>query len=299
VTFDWALVEKSPGVYNFTFYDDLIEQAARRNIEVLPVLFNPPSFRSSRPRRKAKRGTYFPRNLADLGTFGAAVVRRYGPNGTFWLGNPAPRTPVVAVQVWNEPNLPVYDPSGPSPKHYARLLKAAYGPIKAADPSIEVVTAGLPDSHLSKPNVFNFVDQLYKAGGGSGFDTLAVNPYASTTKQLLSKLAKFRKIMKKHHDSAAKLWITEMGWADKGPRSLFTVGRAGQASRIRSSVPALAKAAGKFNLRGFIYYAWRDGKPYAPKFVNFWGLHTGLLNINGSPKPAYTAFKQAIAGLPH
>jgi len=89
-----------------------------------------------------------------------------------------------------------------------------------------------------------------------------------------------------------------MGWSDRGPRSPFRVGAAGQASRIKSAIPALAKAARKLRLRGFIYYSWRDGLPYAPNFKDFWGLHTGLLRINGTPKPAYNAFRQAVARLP-
>jgi hypothetical protein len=28
-----------------------------------------------------------------------------------------------------------------------------------------------------------------------------------------------------------------------------------------------------------------------------WGLHTGLLDVNGNPKPAYHAFARAVAAL--
>jgi hypothetical protein len=28
-----------------------------------------------------------------------------------------------------------------------------------------------------------------------------------------------------------------------------------------------------------------------------WGLHTGLLDINGTPKPAFSAFKRAVRRL--
>jgi polysaccharide biosynthesis protein PslG len=299
-TFDWKQIETAPGVYNWAFYDDYVEALAEHGIEVLPVLFDPPSFRSGAPKKHRQRGTYFPKKFSDLGVFGAAVAQRYGVNGTFWASRPSvPKVPVVAVQVWNEPNLKVYDPNGPSAKKYARLLKASYRPIKAADPSIEVATAGLPDSRLSRPNVYKYIDEMYRAGASSGFDTLAINPYATTTKQLISKLVKVRKIMRRHHDSAAKLWVTELGWSDKGPRAPFRVGAAGQASRVRTAIPALAQNQAKLNLRGFVYYSWRDGRPYAPRFQDFWGLHTGLLRIDGSPKPAYTAFQQALAQLPH
>ena len=105
--------------------------------------------------------------------------------------------------------------------------------------------------------------------------------------------------MNRRHDSGAQIWVTEMGWADKGPKNPFRVGAAGQASRIRSAIPALARAQASLKLRGFIYYSWRDGKPYPPLFHDFWGLHTGLFRTNGTTKPAYRAFQQAVAGLPH
>lgn len=45
-------------------------------------------------------------------------------------------------------------------------------------------------------------------------------------------------------------------------------------------------------LRGVVYYNWRDGDPYPPLFRDFFGLHTGLLDVNKQPKPAYRAFRE-------
>ena len=56
-------------------------------------------------------------------------------------------------------------------------------------------------------------------------------------------------------------------------------------------------ARSKLKLRGVVYYAWRDGAPYPPLFKDFWGLHTGLLSLTGSAKPALNAFKNTVAGL--
>jgi hypothetical protein len=46
-----------------------------------------------------------------------------------------------------------------------------------------------------------------------------------------------------------------------------------------------------------VYYSWRDARPYPPKYNDMWGLHTGLLDVNGNPKPAYHAFGRAVASL--
>jgi hypothetical protein len=46
-----------------------------------------------------------------------------------------------------------------------------------------------------------------------------------------------------------------------------------------------------------VYFSWRDGLPYAPHFKDLWGLHTGLLDLDGNPKPAFSAFKRAVRRL--
>lgn len=297
-TFDWATIELAPGNYDFSAYDGYVAATAQQGIRILPVLFNPPAFKSSKPAVGAKHGTYFPKNAADLGAFGRAVALRYGPNGSFWAERPdVPKVPITAYQVWNEPNIAAYAPPTPSARKYVALLKATRTGIRSADPKAEIVTAGLPDSRLSKPDLYRFVAAMYKAGAKGKFNTLAINPYARTTKDMLSKLKRIRKIMRKAGDRRSRIWLTEIGWSDVGPAGAFRVGATGQASRIKQTLPALGKARRSLNLRGVVYFAWRDGLPYAPRFRDFWGLHTGLLRNDGSHKPALAAFKQAVAGL--
>ena len=175
-------------------------------------------------------------------------------------------------------------------------VKAAAKGIRGADPRAEIVTAGMPDSHLSRPgDVFSYVKSLLRAGARGSFNTLAVNPYGKTSGQLLGKTRRFRSILNRGHDRSAKIWVTEFGWSDVGPASSFRAGSAGQARQIRHTIPALVKRRHRLHLRGLVYYSWRDGAPYPPLFKDFWGLHTGLLRKNGSPKPAFAAFKAAIA----
>jgi Glycosyl hydrolase catalytic core len=294
-TFHWRDIEVRPSVYNWAGYDAYMAATASHGIRVLPILFDAPRFRAHAS--ASGRGSYPPNHYSDLGKFGAAVARRYGPSGSFWAQNPAvPKLPITAYQIWNEPNLKVYWASGPSPRQYARLLSAAARGILAADPSAEIVSAGLPDSHLSEPkNVYGWTKALLRAGAGRSIDTLAVNPYAKNRSQLMGKLRRFRSILNHGGGRSAHIWVTEFGWSDKGPKSGFRAGVAGQARQIRQTIPAFVRARGSLKLRGFVYYAWRDGRPYAPLFRDFWGLHTGLLRVNGQPKPALAAFKATIA----
>jgi polysaccharide biosynthesis protein PslG len=296
-TFTWASIEGRRGRYNFGNYDDFVSRAAQHGIRVLPILFDPPRFRSSRPKKHAKHGTYFPKRYSDLGVFGAQVAKRYGPNGTFWTENPGvPKLPITAYQIWNEPNLGAYSPPKPSAKKYVKLLKASKPRIRAVDPAAEIVTAGLPDSRLSKPNLYKFVTQMYKAGAKGSFNALGINPYAPTAGSMLHKLRKIRAIMRRFHDSGSQIWVTELGWSDVGPKAPFRVGAAGQAQRIRDTIAALKQSQSSLNLQGFFYFSWADGAVYAGGH-DFWGLHTGLLRKDGSAKPAFAAFQTAVAAL--
>lgn len=296
-TLDWATLEIAPGNYDFSTFDSFVAAAARHDIRVLPVIFDPPPFRSSKPRRRAVHGTYFPKNLADMGVFAAEVARRYGVGGYFWKSNSSlPYLPFTAYQIWNEPNLVAYAPPKPSAARYVAMLKATGPAIKAVDPSAEIVTAGLPDSRLSKPNVFKFIQQMYRAGAKGTFDTIGINPYAPTAGSLIRKLRRIRSIMAGFGDANARLWVTELGWSDTGPGSPFRAGKSGQAKRIGQAVRALKANTARLRLRGFFYFAWRDGAVYKGGH-DFWGLHTGLLRKNGTRKPAYAAFKKAVAAL--
>jgi hypothetical protein len=290
-TVDWAEVERSPGVYDFSRLDGFVAALANRHMQLLPVLFDPPRFRSSAPARGARRGTYPPRHPADLGTFAAKLVRRYGPNGSFWRRRPhLPRVPVRAWQVWNEPNLPVYWPSGPNPAAYANLLRATARRIKGADPRAEVVSAGIAQSRLGVP-FDRYVRGMYKAGVDGAADTFAIHPYAVDAEDTIAAVAGARKLL---GDLGAHqpIWVTEVGWASGGPASPFTVGAAGQALRIEDLFAQLARRRKSLGVRGVIYFGWKDARPF-PGGHDFFGLHTGLLRLDGRPKPALGAFKRA------
>lgn len=287
-TFDWAQIERRPGRYDFKRYDRLVQTTAEQGFSLLPILFNPPPFRSSAPRRGARRGTYPPRRYADMGVFAAALVRRYGPTGTFWAERPlVPRHPIRSWQVWNEPSLPAYWPAGPDAREYTALLAATSRAIKAADPGAEVVTAGVPESRLGVPFRV-FVTAMYRAGAARSFDTFAIHPYAGDAAGTVAAVSDARRLMDENGDRAA-IWVTEIGWASDGPASPFTVGADGQATRIRTAILDLAAARQRLRLRGIVYYNWRDAPP-ARGARDFWGLHTGLIARDGRAKPATAAF---------
>ena len=293
-TFDWKRIERAPGRYDLSFYDGYVAELARRRLRVLPILFNPPPFRSSAPRNPV-RGTYPPGRPADMGAFGAVLARRYGPGGSFWREHPElPRLPVRSWQVWNEPNLAVYWPTGPDAAEYVALLRATGRAIRRVDPGAEIVTAGLPDSTRGVP-LREYVADMYAARATGTFDVLALNLFGRDARETIAGVRSVRDVAAASGDNPA-VWLTELGWATGGPPSAFLVSEARQAELLERTVLALAQRREELRIRGVVYFNWRDSLPYAGG-VDFFGLHTGLLRRNGRAKPALSAYKKVAKTL--
>jgi hypothetical protein len=296
-TFDWSKIETRPGKYDFAFYDAYVAATARHGMRLLADLFRPPPFRSSAPpNAPPEHGTYPPADPRDMGRFAAAVVRRYGPRGTFWSEQLAvPKLPIRTWQVWNEPNLPAYWGGSPSAPEDAALLREVSAQIKRVDPDAEVVTGGIPNSRLGVP-LERYLRDLLDAGAARSFDTLAIHPYSATDAGLLKALADVRRTLRRRGHVDVPIWVTEFGWASGGPGSDFTVGAARQAQQLGDAIIGLAHRRKELGVRGFVYFNYKDAPPYAGG-KDFWGLHTGLREIDGKPKPAFEAYRVAVRTL--
>ena len=295
-SFYWSIIEPQPGRYDFHLYDGYVAAAARANLTVLPILFDPPAFRSARPAGYARRGTYPPANYSDFAVFAAALVRRYGPSGSFWTAHPElPHLPIHAWQVWNEPNIRAYWPTGPNPAEYAAMLRTVAEGIRAVDPGAKVVTAGLNESELGIKLV-PFLNGMYRAGAKGSFDVLALHPYAPGSDLVMAQVTRAVRELRRNGDPARAL-ITELGWATGVPsRRALVVSEAGQSSLIRRTVAELARYRDRLRLDGIFYFNWRDVSPAAGS-GDHWGLHTGLLREDGSPKPALQALTDATSAI--
>jgi hypothetical protein len=298
--FDWQYLRKD-GTLNWVILDHFVGGAARRGITIMPVLFNPPAELTTTPADGALRGFYPTSDPGPIGAYGAQLAARYGTTGSFWAQHPeVRRRPITAWQIWNEPNLPFYWRPHPSPRGYARMLCAASRQIKAVDPRAEIVTAGLPKSHIhSSIWPSRYVPRMMRAGARGCFDTVALNAYAPTGRGVVRLVSGFRRLLNRLHARNVGLRVTEFGWADHAPehpRGAYTAGADRQGRFISQALKGLWKARKRLKLRGAVYYAWRDQRVFAGG-KNFWGLHTGLYRVNGKPKPALRAFRRTVRSL--
>jgi hypothetical protein len=289
--FAWKDIETAPGRYEFGRYDALVGAAAGAGIRVLPMVLGPEPGAKAAGEGRMKP----PTNVEAYARYAAALVARYGREGSFWSENPkAPKLPIRSWQVWNEPNIPAFWSTGPDPAAYAKLLKAAAASIRKADRRAEVVTAGLPTSHLGI-GAARFLQGVYDAGVGESFDAVAVHSYAPTPETVIERAQEAADVVERNGDDA-RVWVTEFGWGTGGKPGPLTVSRDTQADYIERTIKLLDDARERLRLRGFVLFQWHDPKPF-PGRREIWPFYAGLREAGGKPKPGFDAFKRAVARL--
>jgi hypothetical protein len=127
-------------------------------------------------------------------------------------------------------------------------------------------------------------------------NTLGVNAYARTPDGMIALLRSVRSALDAAGGEHIAMRVTEFGWSDVGPGSDFKLSPTGQAAAIGAVLRDFYADRAALGLVGFDYYDWRDARPYRGT-RDFWGLHTGLLRLNGSAKPALKAFSDAARSM--
>jgi hypothetical protein len=185
--FDWTTVQQAQdGPWDFSLFDATVDKAEQAGITILPILaydvaWATPAYKHPNLWREYVQKT----------------VGRYKNRLRYW-------------EVWNEPDLVQFWKETPDPANYTILLKAAFEEIKKIDPELTVVLGGLSGIP------YEFIEGIYKAGGGAFFDVMAVHPYrypdTPEAHSLKDDLDKLRQLMAKYGDSDKPVWITEIGW---------------------------------------------------------------------------------------
>ena len=234
--FPWAYVESAPGVYDWSHPDLVVNAAFDRGLTLVARVDLVPDW--ARPANTTAR--YLAASgYAAFARYLAIFARRY-------------RRQIDYLVVWNEPNTSFewgYRP--PDPAGYAEMLRTVYPAIKAADPGMQVVSAGLAANLATGGIALNdltYLDDLYAAGAAPYFDVLGIHAYGdihpadapADPQQLNFQRALLqRQHMVRHGDGAKPVLITEAGWND-APRWTHAVS---PAARIKYTIDAYRLAA--------------------------------------------------------
>jgi hypothetical protein len=293
INFVWGAVQPSEGSsYQWGHYDAIIGAAAQQGIRVLPTVYSSPAWAAHR--------TNYPPDKAHTAAFGAfvqAAAARYGANGSFWSENPGiPRTPVTDWQLWNEVNSPSFWYPKPNAKQYKKLLIAAHKGVRSVDPKARIVIAGMyPTPRLKHGDgivLSKYMRQLYRSGGRRWFDVMALHPYALTPKQTLKTIWQTRRLLRRYKDGRKPIWITEVGWATSGYRTLRTVKPKLQAKYLRQTFHLTARSRKRLRIAGVVWFSLQDEKP------KIWFYRTGLFTRGFKPKPSWRSFVRFTHGKP-
>ncbi len=215
--FPWAYAEPERGRYDWASFDRIIRHAGDQGLRVIARMGLVPAW--ARPDRDGQRTTlnYLPEDAYDdFAAFVASFARRYAGR-------------VNHIIIWNEPNLAFewgyqqVDPVG-----YVRLLRAVYGPVHDANPDVVILAAPLAPT-LEPPgsphglNDLLYLEALYRAGGATYFDALAIHTYGFTEPpaappapdHLNFRRAELLYALSQRYDRPDKpVFITETGWND-------------------------------------------------------------------------------------
>jgi hypothetical protein len=316
IPIEWGAVQASAeGGFSWNGTDALVAGAAAAGIEVLPFVTGAPSWAVkpaivnpaahsfaplSLPVRTAKQKSGWTNFLTE-------VVRRYGPNGSFWAANPAiPYRPIHTWQLWNEENFK-YFVARPNPVEYGTLIKISNPVIKGIDPTAKIVLGGMfatPREALYRkkpPQAYfaaDFLEQLYRKMPGirSKFDGVALHPYTYDWQDITEHVEELREVLKANHDAGKGLWITELGWSSGLPsasngRNGFEKGPSGQAAQLRGAFSLLERNQARWHLKQVFWFSV-DDRPGACNFCD----GSGLFGPGFKAKPAWKAYVKFAGG---
>ncbi len=273
----WQDFEPRQGEYSawsLQHYEEELQRARAAGQRVILMVHKSPKWASGSDNEQAA-----PRDPGDYGRFLRFLGQRYGQYVDAW-------------EIWNEPNLERFWPTGPDPRKYVRLLKAGYNAIQSSDPSAEVLFGGL------STNDYEFVKRAYAAGAKGYFDALATHPYSCArppeqvvrtadgrmNRATFPAYREVRRVMRRNHD-AKPIWFTEFGWSTTSREC--GVSRATQADYLRRAFRYMEQDP---YVKVATWYTFRN---------NYWendrdetGAQYGLVDTDFDPKPSFLAFRR-------
>ena len=294
--FDWGNIEPSQGQFNWSAYDQIVSAASSRGIRTIGIIDYAPTW----ARSSSCRGSFAcePSSPSAYGTFAAAVASHYAAFG------------VHTWEIWNEPNNTEFFQPSADPATYTAMLKSAYVDIKQVDSGATVLTGGLApeytgNGYMSPPD---FITAIYANGAAGYFDAVADHPYTfpvtaayNNPQGAWAQMSSIHQIMAWHGDGNKLIWITEYGAPTGGPgqgtnANNYDVQNSSwvtEAFQSQMVTDFFNQASALPWLGPRMWYSYQDAGTTQDTNENFFGL----IRADGSLKPAYYAFAQAMAGV--
>ncbi|HLK50166.1 MAG TPA: cellulase family glycosylhydrolase [Bryobacteraceae bacterium] len=281
--FTWNAIEREPGKYDWTFWDNLVRTAEQNHIPLIPYVAYPPKWAVASESEFWKQP---PRDPQIYGDFMYTIAARY-------------RGRVAAWEIWNEPDN--HDYWTGTVDQFAPLVTFAAKRIREADPHAVLVLGGL--SYGAGPFFQRLINDYHV---DRYVDVIALHAYPETWSNERAETV-FQQWIPAVWDaltrdqSGVDLWVNEMGYADYRYRSnqasIYGVSvyyRGEHTSQYQAQMlfkfEVMALGSGHVSLSG--WYRIDDfpstEKRLGPDAVNY---HLGLFDPSGRPKPAFRALR--------
>jgi len=281
--FTWWDIEPQKGQFLWQVADDAVDIAEQQGLNLMVRLDKQPTWANVDLWRPGQP----PIDLKEYDRWVRRVAKRY-------------KGRVTAYLIWNEPNLAAeWSGLPPDPAAYVEVLRVGYAAVKETDPNALVVSAGLAATNTQNADALDdriFLQRMYEAGAADYYDVLSIHPYGfgfppddphdAHGGTNLARLEDWREIMVRNGDDKP-VWVTEMGWTIKGNEHLIwqEVTRAEQADYL---VRSLEKIRSDYPWVELIT-VWNMGGEASSE----WGGYS-LLELDGSPRPAYYALQEYV-----
>ena len=291
----WASVEEhSPYLVapDWSGFDHSVELAAEYGMRVFPFVWGTPSWVAGQQRIEPVRSGWARRAWAS---FLRQAVRRYGPYGEFWSEHPELEArPIREWEIWNEENIVTFGDA--NPRRFARVMRVAGRAIHGADRGAKVILGGLFGRPLQiPPNAApgDYLNRFYRAGHVKRFfDGIALHPYVADAGAMRPMISNLRRVMRRHHDAATPLYLTEMGWGSDSYQTRWERGFYGQARELQQAFSMLTSHRRSWRIAGAWWFTWADTPERLCQFCD----SAGLLTPNREAKPAWYRFVEWTGG---
>src|SRR4051812_5973660 len=305
LTVPWRSVEAScKGCIDWDDLDRVVLALSQAGVKILARVDHTPDWART---THAENGP--PTDPYDYADFVSEMARRYA--------NGSPKGTIQAIQIWNEPNLSrEWGGTGVEPiinrksaVDYMSMLRQSYTLIKEKDPTKIVVSAGLsptgtndgtavPDDvylgWLYDNNLDQYSDAIGVHAPGYGSSPEAEvnsNPAFPDPSFYFRRVEQLHNIMVARGDGAKQAWGLEFGWTTDTihpDRSFYAVTPEQQADYL---VRAFKYAKANWSPWIGPMMVWNMPDPtWTPDNEQ---LYWSITGTDGSPRPAYTAIKNA------
>jgi polysaccharide biosynthesis protein PslG len=289
--FYWAYIEPTPGNFDWSQPDRIINMARGQGLTVIARLGVVPAWARPDPALQATSlnslsSDYFDEYAAFVGAFAA----RYAGI-------------VDQIIPWNEPNLAFeWGYRQVLPSQYVELLRQVHQAAHAGNPNVQILGGALAPTLENSANAqsdLGYLRGIYQAGGAAYFDALAVHTYGFTLPPEdpphpnalnFRRYELLRQVMQSYGDADTPVYITETGWNDH-PRWVHAV-RPGR--RLVYTLEALQYAATAWpEVRNLCFWFFR-----APTLYRTYQDYFAFVTVEFRAKPIYQEVQAWARGWP-